>query len=77
MLILFVTTAVKVDDQKTYEPKLRFWRALFDTRIDPKMNLFWLNHLNQKRLKEINRDKLWEKELRQKAQRLNTEMKVL
>jgi len=41
------------------------------------MNLSWLNHLNQKRFKDINIEKLGEKELRQKAQRLNTEMQVL
>ena len=77
MLIMFVTTAVKADDHKTYESSIRFCRALFDNRIEPKMNLFWLNHLNQKRLKNINIEKLGEKELRQKAQRLNTEMQVL
>ena len=68
---------MKADDHKTYESSIRFCRALFDNRIESKMNLFWLNHLNQKRLKDINIEKLGEKDLRQKAQRLNTEMQVL
>ena len=68
---------MKADDHKTYESSIRFCRALFDNRIVSKMNLSWLNHLNQKRFKDINIEKLGEKELRQKAQRLNTEMQVL
>ena len=74
---MFITTAVNANDHKTYESSIRFCRALFDNRIEPKMNLFWLNHLNQKRLKNIKIEQLGEKELRQKAQRLNTEMQVL
>ena len=77
MLLLFVPTAVRADDHKTYESSIRFCRALFDGRIEPKMNLFWLNHLNQKRLSKGNIEKLGAKELRQRAQRLNTEMQVL
>ena len=68
---------MKADDHKTYESSIRFCRALFDNRIVSKMNLSWLNHLNQKRFKDITIEKLGEKELRQKAQRLNTEMQVL
>ena len=40
MPIIFATTAVKADDHKTYESSTRFYRALFDNRIEPKINCF-------------------------------------